>query len=321
MGVAALDLEWSPAMNTQTLWHAMEQNTVNAILADSTAKYGDRPLLDFQGEIHSYGEIDQLSTRLAAGLRNLGVAQGETLVSMLDNNLDAVLTWFALGKLGAINVPTNTAFKGEFLRHQISDAGATIVIAEEDYAERVVAIADQLPQLKTLVCRGRPPQAAEVHFDIVPLDDLRIDAEGFEPVAVKPSDLSMLIYTSGTTGPSKGCMISHNFVCNLARQSRYCNQYTERDVAWTALPLFHLNAVSLILGIASVGAKVAIYPRFSLSGFWPDIERSGATLANLLGSMAPLIANMPDTEEAKRCFGQLHTVVTAPFPDDLKEKW
>ena len=30
----------------------------------------------------------------------------------------------------------------------------------------------------------------------------------------------MIIYTSGTTGLSKGCMVSHNYICDVSR--RYC---------------------------------------------------------------------------------------------------
>ena len=131
----------------------------------------------------------------------------------------------------------------------------------------------------------------------------------------------MLIYTSGTTGPSKGCMVSHNYVCNLVRQAIASVQTFSDDVLWTALPLFHLNAVGSVLRAAMVGARCAIYPRFSLSKFWPEIERSGATSVSLLGSMAPLIAGAPDCEASKHCFGQIRVVGSAPFPPDLQATW
>jgi crotonobetaine/carnitine-CoA ligase len=44
-------------------------------------------------------------------------------------------------------------------------------------------------------------------------------------------------------------------------------------------------------------------------------------VANLLGSMAPLIADAADTEESRRGFGQLRVVNSAPFPPALRARW
>ena len=94
------------------------------------------------------------------------------------------------------------------------------------------------------------------------------------------------------------------------------------EVNWTCLPLFHLNAivVTLLYSVVS-GTTAAITPRFSLSGFWADIEKSGASVASVLGSMIPLIANMPDSEEMLRCKGQLRMARGAPFPGELQDVW
>ena len=303
-------------------WECGEQLTVNQLIREQSALYGDSPFLDFTGDVYSYQDIDTLSNQLAVGLQKLGVERGDTVLSLLDNSVDAVISWLGINKLGAISVPTNTAYKGEFLRHQIVDSGAKLVLAESDYAQRVTDIIDELPLLKTLVCRGDSSGLKASTLSVMALAELKnSSAESFTPVDVAPGDLSMLIYTSGTTGPSKGCMISHNYACNLARQVTYCYDMGQGDITWTALPIFHMNALSSIMGAALLGGRVAVYPRFSLSGFWPDIERSGATMASLLGSMAPLIGAAEDTDVSKRCFGQLRTVQAAPFPEALRETW
>jgi len=111
---------------------------------------------------------------------------------------------------------------------------------------------------------------------LLPLEELRSDDTSDPQVEALPSDLTMLIYTGGTTGPSKGCMISHNNACNEARQLLLAHGRTRESITWTSLPLFHLNAtVTTVLLNLMIGARAVIYPRFSVSGFWPDIERSG----------------------------------------------
>src|SRR6202008_3033095 len=157
---------------------------------------------------------------------------------------------------------------------------------------------------------------------LAPLDQHRGSDDTPRPDKPQPSDLSCLVYTSGTTGPSKGCMLSYNFMCNLARLQLRAGPATEKDVTITPLPLFHMNA--LCVGIISnilVGARVAIVPRFSVSNFWPEVERTGATIASILGSMGNLLAQAPDHEAAKRCFGQIHTVRGNPFTEENKKVW
>jgi crotonobetaine/carnitine-CoA ligase len=296
------------------------QDTVTAALARSSAQFGDRVFLDFTGDSYTYADIDREATRLARSLQQLGVKKGDTVASVLDNNVQAVLSWFAINKAGAVSVPVNTAYKGEFLRHQLNDCGAKIVMAESDYAQRIADVAGGLPSVRTLVQRdgalvsGVPevlPLASLLKNSTEPLADLNA-----------PADLAMLVYTAGTTGPSKGCMISHNYVCNLGRQIILMEDRHRDDCNWTALPLFHMNATGgSILSCMFVGARVAIFPRFSVSRFWPDIKRSRATVASLLGSMITFLAEAEDTEDSKACYGQLHTVRGSPFPAALQEKW
>ncbi len=182
-------------------WTVGQSDTINDIVRRSAREFGDQPFLDVLGEIHSFNDIQRESCRLANGLAKLGVTKGHTVVTILDNNSDAVLLWFALNKLGAISVPVNTAFKGEFLRHQIADANAIVVIAETDYAERIALIADQLPDLRYVVHRGEAPQGSLGDKQLVSLESVRSDDSSDPQVEVLPGDLAMLIYTGGTTGP------------------------------------------------------------------------------------------------------------------------
>jgi crotonobetaine/carnitine-CoA ligase len=259
---------------------------------------------------------------MANALKGLGVEPGDTVTTILDNNSDAILVWIAINKLGAISVPVNTAYKGEFLRHQIADSGAKVLIAESDYADRILAVEDGLPEATTLLYRKAPPSGKAQRLKVMPLDDFRNGSAGPVDHTVRPGDLAVLIYTAGTTGPSKGCMISHNYMCNLARLG---NEGTDRqagEVNWSPLPLFHLNATaSTVVGTLLAGGTAAFYPRFSLSNFWPEMERTGATIVSLLGSMIPLIADQAENEISKRLYGQIRAVRGAPFPAPLQEKW
>jgi crotonobetaine/carnitine-CoA ligase len=304
-------------------WSVGERDTVLDALGRAVARHPQRILLDVGGELFSYGAVDTLTTRLANALAELGVRPGETVVTMLDNNADAITSWLGINKLRAVSVPINTALRGEFLRHQLVDAGCSIMICEGHYLDRVRAIADELLALKTILVRGAFAGGSTAGaVQLAPLDEHRGNDDTPRPDKPQPSDLACLIYTSGTTGPSKGCMLSYNFMCNLARLQLRAGPAAQEDITITPLPLFHMNAVCVgVLSNILVGARVAIVPRFSVSNFWPEVARSGATIASILGGMGAMLAQAPDNDAMKRCFGQIHTVRGNPFTEETKQIW
>lgn len=301
-------------------WTPGEQDTVTAVFARAVQQFADHIFLDVGGEQASYATFESLTNRLANGLRALGVERGDRVGALLDTSIDAVAAWVAVNKLGAIHVPVNAAYKGEYLRHQFADAGVGIIICEPDYAERIYAIRDGLPELRTVLRRGAEP-VGDMAVPTLRLADA-LGGDDAMPDICAPADVSMLIYTGGTTGPSKGCIVSHNYACNLARQAVVNGDRTSADINWSPLPLFHMNALcGTVLATAMAGGTAALFARFSVSRFWAEIERSGATIANLLGSMLSFIAEQPDSAESLRCFGQLRAIRGSPFPAALQEKW
>jgi len=141
-------------MGNPETWALGQQDTVISALERAVAAHPDRVLLDFGGNLYTYSEVDKLSTRLAHSLASLSVKAGDTVLCMLDNNIDAVVSWLAINKLCAVSVPINTALRGEFLRHQIADSKAAVVICEADYVDRIGQIAAGLPDARLMLHRG-----------------------------------------------------------------------------------------------------------------------------------------------------------------------
>jgi crotonobetaine/carnitine-CoA ligase len=96
-------------------------------------------------------------------------------------------------------------------------------------------------------------------------------------------------------------MLTHNYHEALARQIGLCWKRTADDVAWTPLPMYHFNAlVTAVVGTLLFGGRGAIYRRFSVSQFWPEMNRVGATVTSTLGTMAYLLAHDVDRLEMPR---------------------
>jgi len=302
-------------------WRPGVRDTLNAAFARALAERPDEVFVDMAGDMRTFRDLDREAARLANGLKAFGVGRGDTVCGLTDTSMDSLLLWFAVNRLGAIWTPLNSALKGEFLRHQVEDSRARLMIIEPHYLPRIAAVVDGLSTLESLFVRGEGEPVGKMA--VRSIEDLRIDgAEPLAPAIVDPRDPSLIIYTSGTTGPSKGCVVSHNYICNYGRALGWAWGLEADDVCWFALPLFHIGGLGGgIMGALSRGCRVVIAPQFSVSGFWPDIERSGATAMIAIGTMTALLAEAPDHPAAQRCFGQLRKISTAPITPAHQQKW
>jgi crotonobetaine/carnitine-CoA ligase len=295
--------------------------TVEGILRATVQAAPDRLFLDFSGIRLSYGQTDREVDRLALGLQRLGINVGDRVAVMLDSGPDAVLTWLATNRIGAIHVPINTAYKGDYLRQQISDSGAETVVVEPDLFQRVRDVWDETPDLRHVLQHGACEEAGAGRIHVSALDHHRVDGPGLRRVEADPAGPAMLLYTSGTTGPAKGCRCSHNYVADQGVRLTEMVKRGPDELNWTPLPLFHVFGIATVVSSAVVGGAAAFTPRFSVSGFWPEVERTGASVVSLLGSMAAMLANAEDTESSRRCHGRIRALLAAPMGSQLRRTW
>jgi crotonobetaine/carnitine-CoA ligase len=306
---------------TAEVWISGDQQTVNGLLDRRLADDPHGEYLDVCGTKFSAAEAASAANRLANSLAAMGVRPGDRVATLVENSAEALLAWWGIVRGGAVAVPINTAYKGEYLRHQLADSGSRVLIVEASLADRVARISQETPALEHVVVIGA---AAEPPGVTVHMWDDALGSDDAQPgVTVRPADLATFIYTGGTTGPSKGCMLSHNYHEVLTRQIGICWQRTADDVVWTPLPMFHFNAiVTAVLGPLVYGGRAAIYRRFSVSNFWPEMNRTGATVTSTLGTMAYLLAHDVDRPEmpqsgAPEANTSLRLIGAAPLPVEV----
>jgi crotonobetaine/carnitine-CoA ligase len=305
------------------VWKSEPQHTVLELMAARLASDPDGPYLDVCGTELTAAAVHRTASSLARALVELGVAQGDRVATLVENSPEAMLAWWGIVTAGGVAVPINTAYKGTYLAHQLGDSGSKVLVVEASLAERLPRVLPDLPDLAHVVVIGESdaptPGATRHDWDEV------LSTDPTAPrVDVRPADLATFIYTGGTTGPSKGCMLSHHYHGALASQIGICWRRTAEDVVWTPLPLFHFNAISTaVVGALVFGGRAAIHGRFSVSNFWPEMNRTGATITSTLGTMAYLLAHDVDRPEMPRSGApeantSLRLLGAAPMPVEVE---
>jgi carnitine-CoA ligase len=303
-------------------WQYAEQETIVESFWDAVDQAPDTRYLWFPGgQTYTYADTHREVARLAQGLLDLGVKPGDAVTTMLDNTPDAVFMWHAIVQIGAISVAINTALRGDFLRHVVTDAGSSVFVGEPDYVERLCRIADEVPNVKYVFQTGAQTIESS-RFSIKSLNSMRLDPEGFVRRHADPEDVCCLVYSGGTTGPSKGCMMSQNYLMKNARQNNDLVWRKESETSFNPCPIYHANLIETgVIGPLVQKATSAIGPKFSVREFWPAIKASGAKVAFLTGSMPIMIAQMEDTPEMLECRGQLRALHAMPLAPSIEEIW
>ena len=120
-----------------------------------TGDHPDRVVLDFDGKLWTWAELVEAAEGLAGGLAGAGVAAGDVVCHMSPNHAEAVVTMLALLRLGAVECPVNAGLRGEQLAHVLNHSGARALILDSSLADRVAEQFPVLPDVTTVVQRGR----------------------------------------------------------------------------------------------------------------------------------------------------------------------
>jgi crotonobetaine/carnitine-CoA ligase len=283
----------------------MSDNSVNVIgklIEEKARRHQERTFLYFHDEEISFGLLDRRSNQFGHGLRALGVQKDDKVAVMMQNHPNNLYTWLGVVKLGAVEVPINTAYKGDLLQHVINNSQSKVLVIDSNLLERLLLIQDQLTGLEQIVCHGTIDEsiAAALPVPISSLDEWFENSSEPIEVDIRPGDPAGIVYTSGTTGLSKGVVGSHNYFLHTARLLTRLRDARSDDVIYTFLPLFHVNAKLMAVTAALVAdARVVLRERFSASAFWDDVRTYGVTQFNYLGAVMTILAKQePKPDDA-----------------------
>ncbi len=255
---------------------------------------------------------------MAAGLAGLGLGVGAHAATMMKNSVESIDVWFGLAKIGVIEIPVNTANRGNALQYMIDQSDSSALVIDEEYLDRLPAIVDDLPHLRDVVVfrEGRGVDVAlPERIALHDLGDLYLDTPPPTPTIDK-YDPAVIMYTSGTTGPPKGVIISHEANLNLARHTIALMEYTEDDVLYTAFPLFHINArYTSVIAAMECGGSLVMDQRFSVSKFWANCRAKGVTAFNFQGAL--LLMLFKQTPAADDADNPVRVAFGAPIPAEI----
>lgn len=207
----------------------------------------------------TYRDLIGRATKVAAGLRCLGVGPEDVVAVCLPEGIDFTISLLGVLMAGGAYLPLDTRDPDDRLQYMLEDAGAKALVTMKSLFDRMGALYN-----------GR----------LLDCDDLQQTRVAVELSAASPDNLAYIIYTSGTTGRPKAVAVSHRGPVNSAYEARtYLGAGPGDQVLQFASPAFDLclwqKMMALTNGATAVFAQIVPVDDAELAN--PDLNLSRLT--------------------------------------------
>ena len=210
------------------------------------------------GSIHrtTFGECANRARRLARGLADLGIGEGDRVATLLWNQPEHLELYFAVPLMGAVIHTLNPRLHPDELAFIASDAGDRAIVIDESLLEVFESFRAGQPFEHVIVVSHsghNPPEATEY-------ESLIANSESMDWPALGERRAAAMCYTSGTTGRPKGVVYSHRSLVLHSLSEALPDQMgvSSRDTVVPVVPMFHANAWGLPYTAPLVGAALVL---------------------------------------------------------------
>lgn len=276
-----------------------QDGTLGGLLRERARRRPEQMFLTIEGRSYTFAEMDARSDELAQGLRALGVAAGDRIAWLSTNRGEIIELFFAVAKLGAVQVPLNAFLKGALLSYQINDAQASVVVADGPGMECIDVVAQDLPGVQRFVRldADEPAPASIPGGKLMDFSGVTGSPSDEVGEGVLPTDMFAIMYTSGTTGASKGCVLNHGYHIRDALAFGQSIGLSSDDTLYATLPLFHMAAIVSTLVSALVWEIHAVIDaQFSAGAFFSRAREVDATISIAVAAMANALLTTPASD-------------------------
>jgi carnitine-CoA ligase len=262
----------------------LPQRTISELLDRSLVFGRDRAfLIDLVGDTTlTYGEFLEHVSGLAGELARR-FAPGTLVAVMLPNSREYVILRYAISCAGLIEAALNPEHRGAVLERMLAVARPQALIVDDERLPQVLSCGYDIGVIPRIL-----------GSELVRLCRSRRSWDERPKIALGPGSIARIIFTSGTTGGSKGAELSHAYEVFTGERIIHRIGFGPDDRWLYVTPFFHVDALIVIAALLHNGGAFVLAPDFSLSRFWKDVQRSGATSFVYVGTILALLLKGED---------------------------
>ena len=249
-----------------------ENKPFNLKFREVVERVGDNPALVYMDNILTFGEVDELSNRLAAFFIDIGLGPDDVIGLHALNIPANYIAVVAAQKAGCVTTGVSPLLTPHELEHQLNDSGARAVLTMDLLFPAIAGVADRCGFSTVIVAATTdfmPGDFPLQHAQEIPGKRVvsfhdAVTGMPADPVLVPRSmdDTIFIMYTGGTTGPSKGAVLTQrNFMANCQQALTWADEPGfSGEVGISAFPMFHMAGLAMAAGLLQGGLGQVCVP-------------------------------------------------------------
>jgi acyl-CoA synthetase (AMP-forming)/AMP-acid ligase II len=271
----------------------------------------DVGLIDELGEL-TWSEIDDRSTRLGHGLKQIGVSEGDSVALLCRNHRYFLDASAALSKLGADILYLNTAFSAPQLGEVCEREKPAAIIYDDEFTELIDK--SEIEVERVIAWHEGEPG------DIPLVEDLIKEGQA-DRHKVPEHTTRPVILTSGTTGTPKGAPRGESGLDGaVALLSKM--PFKTGGTTYIAAPLFHTWGWAHLNLAMLLGSKMVLRRKFDPVDCLETVQEYDVDALIVIPIMMQRIMKLPEDKRSGD-FSKLKVVAASgsALPGDLATEW
>ena len=288
-------------------------SNLGRLLTQTARRIPNAPALVWRDRSWTFAELDARVDRLAAALRDLGVAKGDRVLVHSRNSNRMFESMWACFKAGAVWVPTNFRLTPAEVSYLATSSRAVIMLRDAGFRGHAEAVRAASPHLRQVIAMGEDRQEDDLDYETLLVANAPTlpDAEA----AVAYDDPAWFFYTSGTTGRPKAAVLTHGQMSFVVTNhlADLMPGTTERDASLVVAPLSHGAGIHQLSQVARGAVTVLTAgEKFDPAEAWALIEKH--RVSNMF-TVPTILAALVRDPAAERCdHSSLRHVIYAGAP-------
>ena len=251
--------------------------------------------IDYYGNQIRYNEFLKMIDNCAKSFYNSGIRKGDIVTICLPNTLEAIVSFLATNKIGAIANFIHPSCSENELRDSLEETNCKVLVVVDKNFIKIKNIIEEIDVSKVVLVNVGTYMSwtNKIRHSFKEKNKIKFSKDGiccwwnnfismFEKSKINnytyegnKDNPALILHSGGTTGSPKGVVLSNNNVISYIEMSMVEEEYlVSGDVILTVMPISHaLGLIHSVIYSLCKGMKVVLRAKFEVKEYCKMIKK------------------------------------------------